>query len=325
MHKKFNIDFIGHRKIFFIISALIVAFSILSTFIFGVELDIQFKGGTIITYVYEGDLNADDFVADAKELLGGMGVNYTTGVDFSTGKNNIQLSLVSNEGISSDMQFELTTALTEKYAENNVELIESSDVSPSSGKEFFLKCIVAVILSAIVLIIYIAIRFKKIGGWLAGICAILALIHDCVIVYGTFVVCGMNINANFMAVILTILGYSINDTIVVYDRVRENMKLYGRSKTRDELVNMSINQCLTRSINTSITTVFAMLAVTVVAAIFGVTSIISFSLPVMIGMIIGTYSSVCFTTPLWAFLESKNDGRKGSKGNNKGKTAPSKA
>ncbi len=312
MHKTFNFDFIGKRKLFFTISIVLVAFSILSTFIFGVDLDIQFKGGTIITYVYDGDLNCDGFVKDAKDILGGIGVQYTTGVDFSSGKSNIQLSLTSTSGLSSDKQFELTNSLTEKYAENNIDLVESSDVSPSSGREFFLKCIVAVILSSIVLIIYIAIRFKKIGGWLAGICAIIALLHDCIIVYGTFIVCGMPINANFMAVVLTILGYSINNTIVIYDRIRENSKLYGRKMTREENVNLSINQSLTRSINTSLTTVAAMLAVTIVAAVYGVTSIISFSLPVMVGMIAGTYSSVCLVAVLWSYLEGKKDTHKGA-------------
>lgn len=309
MHKT-NIDFIGKRKLFFTISIVLVAFSILSTFIFGVDLDIQFKGGTIITYVYDGELNCDNFTNDAKEILGGAGVQYTTGVDFSSGKSNIQLSLTSTSGLSSDKQFELTNSLTEKYAENNIELVESSDVSPSSGREFFLKCIVAVILSSVVLVIYIAIRFKNIGGWLAGICAIIALLHDCIIVYGTFIVCGMPINANFMAVVLTILGYSINNTIVIYDRIRENSKLYGKKMTREENVNMSINQSITRSLNTSITTVVAMLAVTIVAAVYGVTSIISFSLPVMVGMIAGTYSSVCLVAVLWSYLESKKTPRK---------------
>lgn len=321
MHKKFNIDFVAHRKIYFIISIVLIAVSILSTFVFGADLDIQFKGGTILTYVYDGEINVDEFVNTAKDTIGGAGVNYTTGTDFTTGKNNIQLSLISNEGLSSDKQFELTNTLTEKYADNNIDLIESSDVSPSSGKEFFLKCIVAVAFSAIVLIIYIAIRFKNIGGWIAGLCAVIALLHDCVIVYGSFIILGMSINANFMAVILTILGYSINDTIVIYDRVRENDKLYRGKKGRTEIVNMSINQSLTRSINTSITTIFAMLAVTVVAAIYNVTSIISFSLPMMIGMAVGTYSSVCIAAPLWTFFEEIKDKNKAEKSIHKPKQA----
>lgn len=302
---KFNIDFIGRKKLFFIISLVMIAVSVLSTFVFGANLDIQFKGGTILTYIYDGEIDQSQFESDATAALGGIGVTSTVGEDFSTGRNNIQLSLISNSGLTSDKQFELTNTLTEKYAANNIELIESSDVSPSSGKEFFLKCLVAVLLSFIVLIIYIAIRFKNIGGWLAGVCAIVALLHDCIIVYGTFIVCHMSINANFMAVVLTILGYSINNTIVIYDRIRENETLFRKSKTRDEIVNMSINQSLTRSINTSITTIVAMLAVTIVAAVYGVTSIISFSLPMMIGMVAGAYSSVCFTCPLWVTLEDK--------------------
>lgn len=305
MNNKRNFDFIGRKKLFFIISAAAIAISVLSTFVFGANLDIQFKGGTILTYVYDGEIDQSQFESDATAALGGIGVNSTVGEDFSTGRNNIRLSLISNSGLTSDKQFELTNAISEKYAVNGIELIESSDVSPSSGKEFFLKCTVAVLLSFLVLIIYIAVRFKNIGGWLAGVCAIAALLHDCIIVYGTFIICHMSINANFMAVVLTILGYSINNTIVIYDRIRENETLFRKTKTRAEIVNMSINQSLTRSINTSITTIAAMLAVTVVAAVYGVTSIISFSLPMMIGMIAGAYSSVCFTCPLWLTLEDK--------------------
>lgn len=315
---KYNFDFVGRKKLFFIISAVAIAVSILSSFVFGANLDIQFKGGTILTYVYDGELDQSSFENDATAALDGIGVTSTVGEDFSTGRNNIQLSLISNSGLTSDKQFELTNTLSAKYAANNIELIESSDVSPSSGKEFFLKCLVAVLLSFIVLVIYIAIRFKNIGGWLAGVCAIAALLHDCIIVYGTFIICHMSINANFMAVVLTILGYSINNTIVIYDRIRENETLYRKSKTRNDIVNMSINQSLTRSINTSITTIAAMLAVTIVAAVYGVTSIISFSLPMMIGMIAGAYSSVCFTCPLWLTLEDKlHKGGKGGKSKKK--------
>ena len=304
---KFNFDFIKNKKIYFIISAILVSVSILSTFVFGVNLDIQFKGGTILTLLYDGEIDQAEFEKTAVDALGGLGVTSTIGEDFTSGRKNIQLSLISNAGLSSDKQITLTNTITDKYAANSIELLESSDVSPSSGKEFFLKCIVAVILSFIVLVVYIAIRFKNIGGWLAGICGILALVHDCVIVYGTFVICGMPIDANFMAVILTILGYSINDTIVIYDRVRENEILYRKTKTRAEIVNLSINQSLTRSINTSLTTIMAMLVVTIVAAVYGVDSIFSFSFPMMIGMLCGAYSSICFICPLWHMLSEKLD------------------
>lgn len=310
---KFNFDFIKNKKIYFIISAVIVSVSILATFVLGVKLDIQFKGGTILTFLYDGEIEQAEFEKTAVDALGGLGVTSTVGEDFSSGRNRIQLSLISNAGLSSDKQIELTNSISEKYAGNSIELLESSDVSPSSGKEFFLKCIVAVILSFIVLILYIAIRFKNIGGWIAGVCAVITLVHDCVVVYGSFVIFGMSIDANFMAVILTILGYSINDTIVIYDRVRENEILYRKSKTRAEIINLSINQSLTRSINTSLTTIMAMLVVTIIAAIYGVNSIFSFSFPMMIGMICGVYSSVCFACPLWYIISTKMDSKKKNK------------
>lgn len=305
---KFKFDYIKNRKIYFIISGIIVIFSILSTFIFGAKLDIQFKGGTLITYLYEGDIDSNAFAADAEEALDGIQVKVTTGTDFNTGKNNIQLSLLSNSGLTADKQITLNDALEQKYADNNLQMAESTDVSPSSGKEFFQKCIVAAVFAAIVLILYIAIRFKNIGGWLAGICAVIALFHDIIVVYGTFVIFGMEIDANFMAVILTILGYSINDTIVIYDRIRENKTLYKDKLSLAELTNLSTNQSLTRSINTSVTTIATMLVVTIVAMVYGVNSIISFSFPMMIGLISGTYSTICIAGPLWVWLEEKKNG-----------------
>lgn len=306
---KFNIDFIKNRKIYFTISIILMVFCILSSFIFGAKLDIQFKGGTLITYLYDGDIDLNTFQSDASAALEGIGVKATTGTDFTTGKNNIQLSMLSNSGLTADKQMILTTTLEEKYAANNLELVESTDVSPSSGKEFFSKCIVAAVFAAIVLIIYIALRFKNIGGWIAGVCAIAALIHDIIIVYGTFIVCGMEIDANFMAVVLTIFGYSINSTIVIYDRIRENSKLYGKKYSLAELTNMSVNQSMTRSINTNITTVSAMIVISIVAVVYGVNSIISFAFPMTMGLLSGAYTSTCIAGPLWVWLEEKKSGK----------------
>ncbi len=314
---KYNFDYIKNSKKYFIISGALILICLLSTFIFGAKLDIQFKGGTLITYLYEGEIDTAAFESDAEEALGGIGVKVTTGTDFNTGKNNIQLSLLSNSGLTADNQIILNDTLEEKYAANNLEMAESTDVSPSAGKEFFSKCIVAAIFASIVLIVYIAVRFKNIGGWLAGLCAVIALFHDIIIVYGTFIIFRMEIDANFMAVILTILGYSVNDTIVIYDRIRENKTLYKNKLSLAELTNLSINQSLTRSFNTSITTVSAMLIVTIVSMVYGVESIISFSFPMMIGLISGTYSSICIAGPLWVRLEEK-------KGNGKKQKKPAK-
>ncbi|MBQ4310597.1 MAG: protein translocase subunit SecF [Oscillospiraceae bacterium] len=304
--QRFNFDYIKNSNKYFIISAAIILLGILLTFILGTKLDIQFSGGTIISYLYDGAISEPDFEKAAEDALGGQDVFIKTGSDFNTGKNTIRVELSSRQGLSSDRQIELTNALEDQFAANNLQIGESSDISPASGREFFLKCLVAVIFSSIVLIIYVAVRFKNIGGWLAGLCAVIALFHDILIVYATFVIFRMDIDANFMAVVLTILGYSVNDTIVIYDRIRENEILFKSKKLSiRELTNMSINQSLTRSLNTSVTTVLAMLTVTIVCMVFGVNSIISFSFPVLIGMISGTYSSICIAGPLWVRLEEK--------------------
>ncbi len=316
---KFNIPVMEKKKIFFAVSIVLVLFSILSTFIFGAKLDIQFKGGTLITYLYDGSFDTAQFEADAKEALGGLDLDVSTGTDFNTGRNSVKVSLISNAGLTAEKQIALTDVLETKYAENNIELLESTDVSPSAGSEFFKKCLMAAALSAIVLIIYIAVRFRNIGGWLAGVCAIIALLHDIIITYGAFVVMGMEIDANFMAVILTILGYSVNDTIVVYDRIRENKTLYKGSISLSDLTDLSINQSFTRSINTSVTTIFAMIVVSLVASMRGVESILSFSLPMLVGLVIGTYSSLFLASPLWVVLESRRSAGKEEEGSNKKK------
>jgi SecD/SecF fusion protein len=294
-----NFKIIKNKNKLMLISLIAVLISIGSTFVLGANLDIQFKGGTLISYVYDGEIDVNEFSEVARESLGGLNFTTTTGTDFSTGKNNIRLSLLTEDGLGADAQSALTDTLQTTFPENNLDVIESSDISPSSGREFFLKCIVAVILSFIVLVIYIAFRFQKIGGILAGLCGIIALLHDCIIAYGTFILCGMSIDANFIAVVLTILGCSINNTIVIYDRVRENVQLYGKTKKLGEIIDLSTSQSFTRCIYTSLTTVISMVCVAIVATSMNVTSILSFAIPMIVGMTAGTYSSIALTCPIW--------------------------
>ena len=183
--------------------------------------------------------------------------------------------------------------------------LDGRDVSPTSGKQFFYKCLVAALAASVILIVYIALRFKRISGWSAGICAILALVHDLITAYGTFVIAGFEINSNFMAVLLTILGYSVNNTMVIYDRIRENQKLMDKKTSIRELVNTSISQTMRRSIRTSVTTISTMLIISIVAVIMQVDSILSFSIPLTVGLISGTYSSICIAPVVWVWWTEK--------------------
>ncbi len=306
-------DFCKNRKTYFIISGVIIALIVILSFVMGVDMSIEFRGGTIISYSYTGDIDTAAVEAKASEISA-QKVITRLGEDFSSGSKTIELSFSSKEGLTAEKQADLSAALKEQFADNGLELFSSSDVNPSSGIQFFQKCLVAVLLAAVVLIIYIAFRFKKISGWSAGVFAIVALIHDCILVYGAFVIFGFGINANFMAVVLTILGYSINDTIVIYDRLRENQKIYGKKLSVSELVNKSVNQSLTRTLNTSITTVMAMVVVSIVAMIFNVQSILSFSVPMIIGMISGVYSTICIACPLWVTWKEHSGNKNGQSG-----------
>lgn len=306
MNKKIY-DISGKKKIWFGLSLALIAVIIIIALIRGVEVAIEFKGGTIVTYSYQGEVNGSDVEGDIQALLE-TPVTIQQGENLSGDSKTFSISFSYDQGLSADKQKDLTGLLQEKYPDSSFEVLDSNDVNPTSGREFFLKCIVSAVIAAVLIILYISWRFKKISGWSAGICAVIALIHNLAFVFGAFVVFGFEINSNFIAVILTILGYSVNDTIVVYDRIRENKKLMPKASVA-ELVNVSTSQSLTRSIRTSVTTVVTMVVVTVVALVYGVESILSFSIPMIVGMVAGTYASLCIASTLWVWWNEKKSSK----------------
>ena len=302
------------RKIFYAVSCLLIVSFVVLTFVIKLNVAIEFKGGTILTYSYEGDIKTDEIesvVADTVEEK----ATIVLGEDTASNTSTIKIQFSSDEGISDAKQNAIKTALTEKFKDNDIKVLETTDVAASNGLDFFLKCLVACAFAAVITIIYIGFRFRKIGGISAGVFSVVALTHDMCMVYGCFVICRFDINANFMAVLLTILGYSINATIIIYDRIRENERLVGSKYELDQLVNLSITQTMGRSIHTTVTTVLAMATVCIVCFIAGVSSIISFAFPLIIGMIAGVYSSNCIAPTLWVMWE-KHKAKKG-----KGKAA----
>jgi SecD/SecF fusion protein len=296
-YKIWNVHFAANIKKYAVVSGALIAVIIVGLVAFGMQLDIQFRGGSIITYAYDGDVDSARFSDIVVENLAGASIQQS--VDVATGSPTAVVSLPGNESVSADTLASLTDKLTAEFPAANVRSLEINNVSPTIGSEFLAKCLCALALAVILMLVYVAIRFRKIGGLSAGAMGVVALVHDCLIVFGVFVLFKIPLNMNFIAVILTIIGYSLNDTIVIYDRVRENKRLYGSKMSPRELVDLSVNQSLVRCINTSVTTTISMVVVTVVAMIFNVDSIFSFSFPLILGLISGTYSSVCLASPLW--------------------------
>lgn len=303
-HKETRIfNFSGMKKVYFTIAAVLIGVSLCTSFL-GVEVAIDFKGGTIVSYSYTGDIDANACKAEIEEILNSP-VTIQTGESFDANTNTLTISFSYSEGLTQELQEKMLKAVQETYPDAGVEVLDSNDVSPSSGREFFGKCIVAVLFAALLLIIYIALRFKKISGWSAGVFTIVALLHDIIVTYGSFVLCGFEINANFMAVLLTIFGYSINNTIVVYDRIRENQSVLPRKSSISELINTSASQTLRRSIRTTITTLATMVIISVVAYVCKVDDIMSFSVPMVFGLLAGTFSSQCIAPTLWVWWNEK--------------------
>lgn len=305
---KTSINFVGGRRVFVIISAALIVLTAAFTFILNVNVDIRFKGGTILTYSYEGEVDTND-IKSTVEALGTSRATVTTGTSFTGNLNTISISFAADEKMDDAMLQSVTDELELAYPDNNITNLDATNVSASAGSKFFLSCLIAVVTAFVLLVIYIAFRFRKIGGWSAGVIAIICLLHDVILTYAVYVFTGMALDSNFMAVILTLLGYSINNTIIIYDRLRENRAKYGGRMSDRELVNLSINQTLSRSIITTTTTVTAMISIAIVCAIRGVTSILSFAVPLTIGMLVGFYSSLCLAGPIWIWWRERKSAK----------------
>ncbi len=304
---KKNFDFVGFRKISLIISLSLFALCIVLSLVMGVEMDISFKGGTLAKYSYTGTLEEGAVTDFIESKLGKDDVI----VDLTTSGGKTIISISKTDVLSPEDQEALTEALKAQYPNNKIVAEQVNAVQPSMGRSFFAKCLLAVGLAALFLILYVAYRFRKIGGFSAGLMAVFALVNDLAFAYLAFIIFQIPLNDNFVAVMLTILGYSLNDTIVIFDRIRENRAKMSKEPIHD-VVNLSLNQSLGRAISTSLSTIVAMTCVAVVAAVMNLDSIISFAIPMLFGLVSGSYTSLFLCPPVWSLWMEKK-AKKGNK------------
>lgn len=256
-----------------------------------------------LIYSFEGSIKETNTVkTKLEEALGLTGITVSQDVASKT------LTVT----IPSAIESSVTAKLTKSFADNKISNIGSNTVSGTIANNFFLKCLVAVLLAGALVILYVGIRFRKIGGVSAGMFALLALLLDCFIAFASSVFFRLEIDSNFMSVILTTLGYSLNDTIVIYDRIRENRKLYPEMELR-ECINTSISQSLGRTIKTTLATFLAITAVVVVAEFFGLSTLRSFAIPMAVGILSGCISTLFLSSPLWYSWKKFADARKAKK------------
>lgn len=274
-------------KIWFAISLVLITISLGSLMIQGLNFGIDFVGGTIVTM----ELNTTFENADARAIVDKI----DTEADITyAGDAKTQIIITTKESLTKDESQELFAGFKDKYNLQDTNLLSVDTVNASIGAEMATKSILAVTVAVVLMLIYIWFRFE----FLFGLTAIFALIHDLIVVLGVYSVFQIQVNSPFIAAILTILGYSIMDTVVVFDRIRENRPKFGRYAYAD-LVDTSVTQTIGRSINTSMTTFIAITAL----YIFGVPAIQDFALPLMVGIICGTYSSIFNASALWYIIK----------------------
>ncbi len=301
------INFYKKRWIFFGISLAVLLIGIIAGFANGVQLDIQFRGGSLLKYNYTGELDADRAAEIASDVVKRT-VSAQVTKDLTSGQNRLVINIAGNFGLDAKDQKTLDASLKKEFPDTNLEISESSMVEPFFGRKFLLNGIIAILLASFFVVIYVWIRFRRIGGLSAGIMALVALFHDLMVVFFTCVIFRIPIGDSFIAVALTIIGYSINDTIVIYDRIRENRKIHSREPI-ETVTDLSITQSMTRSINTNVAVLISVSIVYVLAFANDIASIQSFALPMAIGAISGCYSTICIAGPLWVMWKNRKPQR----------------
>ncbi|WP_028309421.1 protein translocase subunit SecF [Desulfitibacter alkalitolerans] len=291
-------DFIGKRKLWFLMSLIIIIPGLISLMFQGLNLGIDFAGGTKVMVKFSQEVSSEDI----REVLS----------EHNLGRSTIQASennqfIIRTPILTEQENTQVVNALREKLGD--MQILSNESVGSVVSAELQEKAIIALLIATVLMVVYITIRFEL----SFALSAITALFHDILITLSIFSIFQIEINISFVAAILTIIGYSINDTIVIFDRIRENLE-FRQKETLSELVNKSIHQNLVRSIFTSLTSVAVLLAL----LIFGGDTTRVFALAMIIGFISGTYSSICIASPVWLELKKRwfvNDRRKKKKVN----------
>lgn len=299
-----NFDFTGRARLWLFIVLGIVAVGIVSLAVRGLNFGIDFTGGTKLLLNLPGGYS----VAQVRAVLGRVEAEDASGRKVTLENSYIQE--VVGEGnevvirtipLSEDEREALLKAIAAEWPEfSEADVLNVENVGPVVGGELIRNALLALLLASVALIIYVSFRFQ----FKFAVTALLALLFDTFVVVTVCSLFQIEINSPFVAVILTVVGYSINDTIVIFDRIRENLKYNPSVKVLDQTVNQSINQSLGRTINTSLTT----LLVIATLLFFGGETITPFVLPLFVGVICGTFSSIFMAGPLW-YLWSSHGGR----------------
>lgn len=305
------VNLYAKRNYFFILSAVIILTGLVFYLLYGFKLDIQFEGGTVIEMRANKDTftetNTQQVQSDIAALVQETikkpaNVQKSTAYDVSQGNSSydiIKISIGSQDTLSNAEIGSVKDAVIKKYnLDAATAVISEESVEPFIGKEIMQNGVRAILIAFVLIILYVAWRFKAMSGFSAGVFAIVGVLHDVLIMISVYAIFQIPLNESFIAAMLTVVGYSMNDTVIIYDRIRENSRLL-RKVPLPELVNQSIIQTLNRSINTVVTSLIAIITVYIFSKVNGIYSMEEFSFPLIVGIATGCYSSIFIASPLY--------------------------
>ncbi|MBN2542375.1 protein translocase subunit SecF [bacterium] len=292
LFQNINFDFLGKKKICFTISGVLILAGIISLIIHGgPEYNIDFTGGKFVEFKSDKPLE----ISEIRQALSDLGLEESE-VQNVKGENLIYIRTLRELSGEEDLTTSILNALQEKYPDTKISLLRDETVGPKIGEELRGKALWAILIALLGILIYVTFRFK----FRFAVAAIIALFHDVFITLGLFSLMGKEISLSIVAALLTIVGYSINDTIVISDRIRENTRILYR-ETFEKLVNTSLNQTFSRTIITSLVVLIVLFCI----FFLGGPVIRDFSLALIIGSIVGTYSSIYVVSPIVVQWEKK--------------------
>ncbi len=295
---KFRFNIISRTKIWFICSLLIILPGLVSMGINGFNLGIDFTGGTIMDVTFEEQVTVEEVRSVmTKHGLGSSVIQLATSEEGATSGNDV---MIRTPILEDSARTEIAEDLRETIGAFEINRVEQ--VGAVIGSELTQQAIIAVLISWVFIVMYIAYRFEL----RFGLAAIGSLVHDVLVVLGVFSIIHAEIDASFIAALLTVVGYSINDTIVIFDRIRENLKSRRRGGSYAEVAEKSLWQTMTRSIYTSVTVLVCVVSL----YFFGGETTKNFALALIVGTFIGAYSSIFNAAPVWVLLESRQEKRR---------------
>jgi len=284
-----SFHFVKLRKIWYIISLVVIIPGLISLMLQGLNLGIDFTGGSLVEVRFKEPAT----IEQVRSVVSGQGLESAKGIQ----KSGTSDFLIRTKELTEEESNKLISALEQNVGE--LDLLRNDRVGPVISGELVKNALLALLIASGLILVYISIRFE----FKQGIAAIIAILHDVLVVLGVFSLLQIEVNSAFVAAMLTIIGYSINDTIIIFDRVRENLRLRKKKESLEDLVNVSLWQTLLRSINTVLTVVFVLVALFVL----GGSTIQNFVLAMLIGVISGAYSSIFTASPIWVEMKLREN------------------